>query len=57
MRLPVRPFALATLTSFLLAATPHSGDPHPLPGFTAASAAGEREWEERFKPLPSPDRP
>jgi N-acetylated-alpha-linked acidic dipeptidase len=55
MRLPVRPIALSAFLTMLLAATPSSGDPRPLPGFGATAAARERQWEERFMAIPSPD--
>jgi N-acetylated-alpha-linked acidic dipeptidase len=55
MRLPVRPIAVFTLTTVLLAATPRGGDPRPLAGFGAAAATQQRAWEERYKTIPSPD--
>ncbi|HET7600174.1 MAG TPA: transferrin receptor-like dimerization domain-containing protein [Gemmatimonadales bacterium] len=38
----------------LVAATPVRSDPPPR-GFALVSGAAEREWEEKFKALPSPD--
>ncbi|HEU4647548.1 MAG TPA: M28 family metallopeptidase [Gemmatimonadales bacterium] len=55
MRLPIRPIAVSALVGILLAAAPSGGDPRPLPGFGAAAAARQRQWEERFMAMPSPD--
>ncbi|HEU4588655.1 MAG TPA: transferrin receptor-like dimerization domain-containing protein [Gemmatimonadales bacterium] len=55
MRLPIRPIVVSALVGTLLAAAPRDGDPRPLPGFGAAAAARQRQWEERFMAMPSPD--
>jgi N-acetylated-alpha-linked acidic dipeptidase len=54
MPLTFRPAPLV-LCAFLLSALPApAGDP-PLRGFSAAGARVEREWETKFRALPSPD--
>jgi N-acetylated-alpha-linked acidic dipeptidase len=55
MRLIVRPIAISALTTVLLAATPRGSDPRPLAGFRAISSADQRQWENRYKALPSAD--
>jgi len=52
MRFRVRSLAAASLALVIVAAGP--GEP-PLSGFTAASARAQREWETKFRALPSPD--
>jgi N-acetylated-alpha-linked acidic dipeptidase len=53
MRLIARAFAASVLGALLLAAAPSpTGD---LRGFTAESAKAEREWEAKFRAIPSPD--
>jgi N-acetylated-alpha-linked acidic dipeptidase len=54
MRPPARPVLTCLFTAALVAATPARVQPPPR-GFGAASGAVEREWEEKFKALPSPD--
>jgi len=49
----LRPAALAGAVVLLLGAPP--ADPPPMRGFTAASAAAERERETRFRAIPDPD--
>ena len=55
MRLRVRPRPLAILASgvLLLGLAPSPAD--DLRGFTAESAKAEREWEAKFRAIPSPD--
>ncbi|HYL56536.1 MAG TPA: PA domain-containing protein, partial [Gemmatimonadales bacterium] len=55
MRLRVRPRPLAILVSgvLLLGLAPSPAD--NLRGFTAESAKAEREWEAKFRAIPSPD--
>src|ERR1019366_9557696 len=43
-----------TLYSQLLAQAPQTPKSEPLLGFTAQSSAQEREWEQKFKAIPSP---
>jgi len=52
MRIRVRSIVVASAALLLIAADP--GDP-PLSGFTAASARSQREWETKFRAVPSPD--
>jgi N-acetylated-alpha-linked acidic dipeptidase len=53
MRLPVSPIAAAAVGVLLLAAAPApTGE---LRGFTAESARAERDWEAKFRAVPSPD--
>jgi len=52
MRVRVRSIAVASVALVLVAAGP--GEP-PLSGFTAVSARAQREWETKFRALPSPD--
>ena len=52
MRIRNRSIAAASLALTLAAANP--GDP-PLSGFSPLSARVEREWESKFRALPSPD--
>ena len=51
MRRVFRPVLVPLVAATLLAAAPGG----PLPGFTAESARAEREWENRFRAVPSPD--
>ena len=55
MRLRVRPRPLAILASgvLLLGLAPSPAD--DLRGFTAESAKAQREWEAKFRAIPSPD--
>ena len=55
MRLPVRPRPLAILASgvLLLGLAPSPAD--DLRGFAAESAKAQREWEAKFRAIPSPD--
>src|SRR6058998_2498528 len=53
MRLTARPLVACALGVLLLAAAPSSSD--DLRGFTAASAKAQREWEAKFRAIPSPD--
>src|SRR2546428_12662693 len=53
MRLTARPLVACALGVLLLAAAPSSTD--DLRGFTAASAKAQREWESKFRAIPSPD--
>jgi len=52
MRPTARPLAAVALGLLLLATAPSSTD---LRGFTAESARAEREWEAKFRAIPSPD--
>jgi N-acetylated-alpha-linked acidic dipeptidase len=52
MRIRIRAIVVASLVAGLIAARP--ADP-PLSGFTAASARSQREWETKFRDIPSPD--
>ncbi len=52
MRPTARPLAAVALGLLLLATAPSSTD---LRGFTAESAKAEREWEAKFRAIPSPD--
>ena len=51
MRRVFRPVLIPLVAATLLAAAPGG----PLPGFPAESARAEREWENRFRAVPSPD--
>jgi N-acetylated-alpha-linked acidic dipeptidase len=51
MRRIVRPILVPLLATVLIASQPAA----PLPGFTAESARAEREWETKFRALPTPD--
>lgn len=42
------------LCAFLLAPAGWSADPEPLRGYSAASAATEQNWENRFRAIPDP---
>src|SRR6266849_3210423 len=53
MRLTARRLVACALGVLLLAAAPSSTD--DLRGFTAASAKAQREWEAKFRAIPSPD--
>src|SRR6266705_3310825 len=52
MRLTARPLTAPALGLLLLALAP---SPTDLRGFTPESAKAEREWETKFRALPSPD--
>src|SRR3989454_5586449 len=52
MRLTARPLTAPACALLLLALAP---SPTDLRGFTAESAKAEREWETKFRALPSPD--
>src|SRR5207245_5250203 len=52
MHLTVRPLAALCLGALLGLAPSPTGD---LRGFTAESAKAEREWEAKFRAIPSPD--
>src|SRR5256884_6124631 len=53
MRLIARALVASTYSAFLLAAAPSpAGDLH---GYSADAAKVEREWETKFRALPSPD--
>jgi N-acetylated-alpha-linked acidic dipeptidase len=52
MRMSIRSIVAASVIVLVVAAGP--GEP-PLDGFTAASARSQREWETKFRALPSPD--
>src|SRR5207247_9703890 len=54
MRLTARPLAAPAFALLLLALAP-SPFPTDLRGFTPESAKAEREWETKFRALPSPD--
>src|SRR6266540_3454077 len=53
MRPTARPLAAVTLGLLLLGLAPSSAD--DLRGFTAESAKAQREWEAKFRAIPSPD--
>src|SRR5437660_3329167 len=53
MRLRVRPLAILVCGVLLLGLAPSPAD--DLRGFTAESAKAEREWEAKFRAIPSPD--
>ncbi len=53
MSLSARPIHALAAGCLLLAFTPAPGD--DLRGFTAESAKAEREWETKFRAIPSPD--
>ena len=42
--------------SQLVAQVPQANSSEPLLGFTAASSTQERQWEEKFKTIPEPQR-
>src|SRR5207247_9380901 len=53
MRLIARALVASTCSAFLLAAAPSpAGDLH---GYSADAAKVEREWEAKFRAIPSPD--
>src|SRR5213595_1346742 len=53
MRLIARALVASTCSAFLLAAAPSpAGDLH---GYSADAAKAEREWEAKFRAIPSPD--
>src|SRR2546426_1053677 len=54
MRLTARPLTAPAFALLLLALAP-SPVPTDLRGFTPESAKAEREWETKFRALPSPD--
>src|SRR2546422_2552961 len=54
MRLTARPLTAPAFALLLLALAP-SPFPTDLRGFTLESAKAEREWETKFRALPSPD--
>src|SRR3989449_1040378 len=54
MRLTARPLTAPAFALLLLALAP-SPVPTDLRGFTPESAKAEREWEPKFRALPSPD--
>ncbi len=49
-----RAFVVVTLVLTGLASGLYAADEEPLYGFTAASSKAQREWETKFKALPSP---
>jgi len=53
MRLRVRPLAILVSGVLLLGLAPSPAD--DLRGFTAESAKAQREWEAKFRAIPSPD--
>src|SRR6267378_5428720 len=53
MRFAARPIAACGLGLLLIGLAPASTD--DLRGFTAASAKAQREWEAKFRAIPSPD--
>ena len=53
MRLRVRPLAILAFGVLLLGLAPSPAD--DLRGFTAESAKVQREWEAKFRAIPSPD--
>ena len=53
MRLRVRPLAILVSGVLLLGLAPSPAD--DLRGFTAESSKAEREWEAKFRAIPSPD--
>jgi len=53
MRLRVRPLAILASGVLLLGLAPSPAD--DLRGFTAESAKAQREWEAKFRAIPSPD--
>src|SRR5690242_3905064 len=55
MRPITRPLAVAIFGALLLAAAPPLAPTDELRGFSAESAKAQREWEAKFRAIPSPD--
>ena len=52
----MRPMAITGLLFvFLFGLVSTGAEDEPLQGFTRAGSASEREWEAKFRALPSPD--
>src|SRR6202050_865487 len=51
----MRNVAILTILAVCCFLIPAGADEEPLPGFTRASSTAERDWEAKFRAIPSPD--